>query len=708
MSQPSFFKKRNPFIIFCLAIFFLQLGQLLYFKRNVFFTPYDISYWKDRFEHSQWQLPLSKRGIGDDSLFSYVGYQLINGADPAGVNAETPPVGKYLIGFSIAIFKNPVYYAFFFGIGTIFLYHLVLKNFFKEGKILLFLPALIFLDPLFFSQLFPSWLDIVQLFFLLANLTLFLKFSQTPKNKKSLGLIIASGVTLGLFAESKLPILLPAVLLLEIIYLLSKRFLKESVIFLSAIIAAIILSYGRYFLLGHSLIDFIKLQKYIIFFYLQSKLDIHVGAIWSTLIWGKFPDIATGEPIFINEWWIFWPIVTFLGVGAAFFYLLRKKTPVALRGLSIFLLSTLLIYTFIPIYPRYLLTILPFLYLFSGYVIYQLAGKTTQKIIFTTVLLYGSVHTTLFFLATPDPFLKNFYHNLSHQYFQDIYQENLTKNDRFRVSREEFHLIAKNALQQATIKSVDVKEEERIIPKIGNKGLIKLNLTYKTQDLGVFSERKIIELIKENSQWKIKWNWDIILNEFQPGYIVETEMILGKRGKILNGQGKILAQDIQGYLISVNPEKIDTRKEKEMLDLIGEIGYKPPVNLQNAYLENIPPETDVPLVTSYLPLPEEVRKTLLAFPGLTITDYPSRVYKNMDPKSIDNTSFEECCTRIYSSYNYHGIFGPEKEFDKNLSGSSGGRILMKGKDGRVIRIISEKPPKNGEDIKLSSIIDEVN
>ena len=73
--------------------------QIVYLKQSDLSKEYDVSYWKDRFEHSQWQLPLSKRIIGDDGLYAYAGYKLISGSDPAVISPEVPPVGNISLVF---------------------------------------------------------------------------------------------------------------------------------------------------------------------------------------------------------------------------------------------------------------------------------------------------------------------------------------------------------------------------------------------------------------------------------------------------------------------------------------------------------------------------------------------------------------------------------------------------------------------------------
>ena len=88
---------KKIFGFFLLTIFLTQLLLLLFFNRTYLLGSYDASYWKERFEHSQWSMPLSNRIIGYDGLFSYVGYRLADGEDPSKINPETQPVGKYLI-----------------------------------------------------------------------------------------------------------------------------------------------------------------------------------------------------------------------------------------------------------------------------------------------------------------------------------------------------------------------------------------------------------------------------------------------------------------------------------------------------------------------------------------------------------------------------------------------------------------------------------
>ena len=66
-----------------------------------------------------------------------------------------------------------------------------------------------------------------------------------------------------------------------------------------------------------------------------------------------------------------------------------------------------------------------------------------------------------------------------------------------------------------------------------------------------------------------------------------------------------------------------------------------------------------------------------------------------------NTLFKENDTRIYSSTNYHGIEGIEKEYDNQLSGRNGGKIVLRNKNGQIIRTIIKMDEKSGKDVVIS-------
>lgn len=692
---------RNSSILFCFLLIFIQSFQIIYFNRHFFKNTYDVLYWKDRFEHSQWVLPLSKRIIGDDGLFSYIGYGLINGASLTGFNTETPPLGKYLIGLSIVMFKNPAYYALFFGIGSLFFFYVLAKGLLGAKIFALFAVAFLLVDPLLINQFWRAWVDIIQLFFLMLNLFFFFMLLRS-KAKSANILSFICGVSLGLFAETKPPVLLPIIIFLESALFIYKKKIRIILLFIIGLLVGIILPYSKFFLDGNSFLDFIKLNKYVIAFYLKSQVVVHKDAIWQTIFLGKFPNISGSSFTSVSEWWIMWPIIGSIGILSSLIFIFKKDVGLIWKGISVFVLSSLIIYTLIPAYPRYLVIILPFFYLLFVKAIMSFIGERRSIFILGTILIYGTIHTAFFLQPKPEMVLNNFYYNLSNQYFQDIYQESISKVSHPKMSREKFRLLTQRTLENATIKAIEVKETKRNIPTFGDKGEAKINVTYKTQRLGSFSENKDLKLVKEDNQWKIVWNWNLVMNGFLPEYDIVTTEDQGKRGRILDSKGNVLAEDSMGYLIVVNPEEIDLKKENDMLSFLSQIGHVKGVHLQNAYLENALHGSYVSLFTLFTDLVDDLEKSIFSFSGIKIIPHVSRIYKTatIDPLNIENVLYKECCTRIYSSYNYHGVKGAEKQYDNILSGHDGGSIVIKDNKNNVVRAVITKSKKDGRDIML--------
>lgn len=690
-------KYKKLVVVFLIILCCVQLFLILFSKRWIFLNPYDKEYWKDRYEHSQYQLPLSQRIIGDDGLYAYSGYRLINGDDPFSINVDKPPAGKYLIGLSILIFNNPAFSGLIFGIGVVILAFFIAKRLLKDTAAALFVSLLLLQDPMIVSQFWTSLYDIIQLFFLLLNIFLLIQLKEEFKSKNLL-MVLVAGISLGIFTEVKPPLILPFLFALEVIFLIRRHNLLLAIVFIAGLVLGVFMPYLRYVQL-HSLFDFLRIHKYMASFYLHSNLKVHYQAIWQVIFLGKFPQIVSGQPTVVSEWWLMWPIAI---AGSLFFFfwlIFQKNLDFFWKLLSFIIIFNLVTDTFIPAYPRYLILILPFAYLTVTKILIGLKPKI-KKILFIVVIFYGLINSIFFLLPRVDDTLNVFYYSLTKGYFHDIYQENIANGKNLKMTKEEFRYTAQNARQQAGIEAVEIQELDKMVSVWGKKGEVKIRVNYKTKNLGEFIEEKTIALVKENGQWKIVWDWNILLNGFQPGYLVITNISSGKRGSIIDDKGTILANDALGYLISVNPGIMDTKKEQDMLEAISSVSFQSLVGLQNAYLENALPNSFVPLATNFIPLTKEKKQLLESYFGVKLESYPARIFYNSDPLSVSNELYNECCTRIYSTTNYHGEKGLEKEYDQLLMGQNGGETILLNEKGEKVRTIIQLPKKNGQNIVI--------
>ncbi len=371
-------------LIALLAIFLGHLAFRIFSYYNEYSTKYDAVYWKSRYEKSQWNaqvgcgdfdphinpktcvwddawfqskgkynLDKKQESIGDDGLYAYAGWEYIHGKDPTLLNAEMPPLGKYLIGYSILLFGNQNIFAFLSGA-------IVLAGLFLLGKLILkdsllaFIPVVLFsLEPLFYTQLRAPYLDLLYLSFLIFTFYFFLK-NKFYLSSFFLGLMMATKASLATFGLVAISIL---------IYLVIKKDKNSFIKWLVSLplsMVVFLFSYSRYFLLGHNLIDFLKVQKWVISFYSSGAKGVF-GSVFQMFLLGQWPTWF-GKTVRVSEWSIIWPILFFLTLAFSIIQIRKRKLEIS--SLLIIWIAVYFVFLLtLPVFPRYFLVIVPFLYI---------------------------------------------------------------------------------------------------------------------------------------------------------------------------------------------------------------------------------------------------------------------------------------------------------------------------------------------------------
>lgn len=348
-------KKKLLYLL--LLIFFVHLGYRIFTYGDEFTKPFDADYWEYRYLHSQWVDPNSQESIGDDGLYAYAGYQYIHGAIPTLINPEVPPLGKYLIGLSIVIFQNQNIFALAVGLLTLFVFFKLNSAIFNNS-FLSFLPVFVFsLEPIFYEQLRAPYLDLLQLLFVM--LTLLFIFRKK---------YLLSAVFIACMAGTKFSFLAVLLVFAIVIYLALKKNGKEIRQFLVSLPLALILFisfYLRFFMLGNSFLDFLRVQKFIIHFY-DIGAKAHYGIIYPMIVLGDWYTWYAGK-IRVNEWNVLWPIGFILTI-ISIIVLVKERKSTKSSLFALWVVVYLLFLSFIPTSPRYLLLLLPFMYNLSVWV----------------------------------------------------------------------------------------------------------------------------------------------------------------------------------------------------------------------------------------------------------------------------------------------------------------------------------------------------
>lgn len=367
-------KKNLIAFILILAILFnftrsFHLLDLKKITKNVF----NLKYYENKYNQSQWIIPNSKNPVGDDVVYAYAGAKYILGTNPILIMPEHPPLGKNLIGLSALYLKNEYYFSILSGVFALFSFYLLTQMLLKNKIISLLLTIFLGFEPLFVANYFLTLLDLMILGLINLYFYFFIKYSR---NKKYLYLLI-DGLIFGLIISVKFYGLSLPLIISSLIFLILKKDYKGMVIYtlsLSISLFTLIVNYFQFFLKGNSLISFLKLQKYIYLFHtLGRKNDIFLTPSLLTLIFqGRF-HIGGSQFKNENHFSIFWPIsflIFLIFITKTFFEkkLRNEKTLIIILWVAIYSFFQSLTYT----NARYLILLLPYLYLLSTYFLIKL------------------------------------------------------------------------------------------------------------------------------------------------------------------------------------------------------------------------------------------------------------------------------------------------------------------------------------------------
>lgn len=339
------------------SVFFL-IKNCDSFKPN--FNPTALS---QKYSNSQYIKGEKGVVLSDYELDAYVGWHLIRGGDPSEAGFAHPPLGRYLIGVSEIVFKNPNTINVFYLSLILFVTALVANQItqkFSAGVLAIFI---LLLSAIFVNQFQFAGLDLPLTLFLLSSFYFLIA-------KRGRRRFWVAAVFIGLSAATKywmLTTYLTFVILGYFLIFEQKSFFKFLYsLFISGFI--FLFSYLGYFLSGHGLIEFVNYLKFIFKWWQGNPLQ--PGGFFKMIFLGKIIPWWKTEirSIEVESWSLMVPLVFIFGTLGGLFSLVEsislKKKKLALFSTIFF--SYLLYLFLIPPATRYLVLLFPFLAVFSS------------------------------------------------------------------------------------------------------------------------------------------------------------------------------------------------------------------------------------------------------------------------------------------------------------------------------------------------------
>ena len=251
-------------------------------------TRFDPIALKERYE--RWNEERAKAQINlleyaffpDIDLYAYAGWEYIHGVSPDEINFEHPPLAKYLIGLSEAVFGNQNAIGGALGVGCLVVLYMLSKKSLRDELFALVPAYMLSLERIFVTSSSTSVLDVYLVFFLLASVFLL-------GEGQGLGRLVGGSIIFGLATACKLTALLALPVIAFSLLSRNKGIgLKRLLLFLSFGALTYSLCYVRFFTCGHTFEEFIHLQWRMLLFQREARhiFTYPTGRLLLTLLTG--------------------------------------------------------------------------------------------------------------------------------------------------------------------------------------------------------------------------------------------------------------------------------------------------------------------------------------------------------------------------------------------------------------------------------------
>lgn len=243
--------------------------------------------------------------------------------------------------------------------------------------------------------------------------------------------------------------------------------------------------------------------------------------------------------------------------------------------------------------------------------------------------------------------------------------------------------------------------------KVNNDVVIPFTVSMDTVAGNLKLDNFKATIVKEDDGYKVNWNDNLIFPNMQEGDKVKVNTKNAVRGKILDKDGKVLAEDGEVSIIGIHPaifnKKNKDAKIKEMAKAL-DISEDTITKKLDA---NINPSHFVEIVKA---LPNDPKINGLKNredDGILIQKYTSRIYNGGEAFGrlvgyvgpITKEELEKNKNKGYNTHSLIGKSGLEQVYEDTLKCENGGEIYIERGDKKIE--VASKNPKDGKDIKIS-------
>ena len=279
------------------------------------------------------------------------------------------------------------------------------------------------------------------------------------------------------------------------------------------------------------------------------------------------------------------------------------------------------------------------------------------------------------------------------------------------ITRDKFVQRYQAITEGSTILSVKTSfTKDDQLAKSDKQANLPFTVVMTTGRLGEIREDNVLPLVYEQDKWRVNWSPSLIFRELSGDNRILFEPENPVRGTIFDRKGRPLATN--GTVVSVGVEPGQIKDEAALLAALQREFQISPDQVKQA-TQNAQPDWFVPLKTLSVDQAKAAYQKIGKIPGVIFRDETARVYPNgsvaahvigyMSKVTADD--LKTLAAQGYTEDDMVGRAGIEGWAEKTLAGERGAKLSVVTPDGQTVKVIAEKPAKNGQDVYLSIDLD---
>lgn len=320
-------------------------------------------------------------------------------------------------------------------------------------------------------------------------------------------------------------------------------------------------------------------------------------------------------------------------------------------------------------------------------------------VILVGIIIYANIKK-----VKPEATINTYITLINEHKYEDMYNL-ISESAKSEISQEDFVKRNKNIYEGIDATNVDIQitriEKEKHIVKI----------TYNEKILtssGDINFSNTTKLLKENNEYKINWESNMIFPELRTTDKVRVSTIEAKRGEILDRNGKGLAVNGNISSVGIVPGKLAEDKKKSISEISKLTGVSEDYINTQISASYVKDDTFVP-IKKVSANNKELKDKLLEISGIMIKNIEGREYPLGEEaahligyiQQINADELKEKEGKGYSSESIIGKAGLELAYEDTLRGIDGKEIYIQDENGNKLKTLATQNKKDGQDVKLT-------